>query len=151
VAELHRAVGVLRALAAEADGEGALAPPPRLEHVGQLVERIRAAGLPVVLRVEGEPRPLPGGLDLAAYRIVQEGLTNALKHAGPARADVVVRYEPAGLTVSVVDDGAGGPGGHAGHGLAGMRERVSMYGGDLETGAAPGGGWSVRARLPAPP
>ncbi|MCO1654868.1 sensor histidine kinase [Pseudonocardia humida] len=151
VAELHRVVGVLRALAAEPDGESGLAPPPRLEHVGQLAERIRSAGLPVDLRVEGEPRPLPGGLDLAAYRIVQEGLTNALKHAGPARARVVVRYDPAELTVSVVDDGAGGPGEPAGHGLAGMRERVGMYGGELETGAAPGGGWAVRARLPAPP
>jgi signal transduction histidine kinase len=156
VAELHRAVGVLRALAAEpeggsGDGGDGLAPPPRLEHVGQLAERIRAAGLPVELRVEGEPRALPGGLDLAAYRIVQEGLTNALKHAGPARAHVVVRYDPAELTVSVTDDGAGGAAGPDGHGLTGMRERVGMYGGELETGTAASGGWSVRARLPAPP
>ncbi|HZG89085.1 MAG TPA: histidine kinase, partial [Pseudonocardia sp.] len=107
VAELHRVVGVLRALAAEPEsGEGTgLAPPPRLRQVEQLAERIRAAGLDVDVRVEGRPRTLPGGLDLAAYRIVQEALTNALKHAGPARASVVVRYDDDELTVSVADDG----------------------------------------------
>ncbi len=150
VAELHRVVGVLRALAAEPESGAGLAPPPRLRQVEQLAERVRAAGLDVDVRVEGRPRTLPGGLDLAAYRIVQEALTNALKHAGPARASVVVRYDDAELTVSVADDGAGGPVGPAGHGLTGMRERVSMYDGELQAGAGPGGGWSVRARLPAP-
>ncbi|WP_433298180.1 sensor histidine kinase [Pseudonocardia sp. CA-142604] len=155
VAELHRVVGVLRALASEPDqSEGSpehgLTPPPRLGQVEQLAERVRAAGLLVDLRVEGEPRTLPGGLDLAAYRIVQEALTNVLKHAGPARASVVVRYEDTELTVSVADDGPGGPGGQPGHGLTGMQERVSMYDGELVTGAGPDGGWSVCARLPVP-
>jgi signal transduction histidine kinase len=105
--------------------------------------------MPVELRVEGEPAPLPAGVDLSAYRIVQEGLTNALRHAGPARAEVVVRYARDAVEVAVLDDGAGpGPTDGRGHGLAGMRERVRLFGGELQAGARAEGGFALRARLP---
>ena len=102
------------------------------------------------LRVEGEARPLPPGVDLSAYRIVQEGLTNALKHAGPARAEVLVRYGDRDLELEVSDDGRGrGDAANGdGHGLVGMRERVALYGGQLDAGPRPGGGFGLRARLP---
>ncbi len=102
------------------------------------------------LRIEGEQASLPPGIDLSAYRIVQEALTNTLKHAGPSRAEIVVRYRAAELELEVVDDGAGAPAriSGSGHGLIGMRERVALYGGVLETGTANGGGYAVRARLP---
>ena len=111
---------------------------------------MRGAGLPVTLRVEGEPRPLSPTGDLQAYRIVQEALTNALKHAGPARAEVLVRYEPAELLIEVTDDGRGydpnTDGG--GHGLVGMRERVAVCGGEMTAGRRAQGGFEVVARLP---
>lgn len=148
--ELRRMLGALR----EAGEDGALlAPQPGLDGLGDLVESVRAAGLLVSVHVDGEPRPLPPGVDLSAYRIVQEGLTNALKHAGPARADVLVRYGDRELELRVSDDGRGhDPGANGGgHGLVGMRERVALYGGELEAGPRPEGGFRLRARLPLDP
>jgi signal transduction histidine kinase len=134
------------------DEEVALAPQPSLAHIETLVEKIRAAGLPVDVHVEGRPVALPPGIDLSAYRIVQEALTNALKHAGPARVRVTVSYTEDGLELEVVDDGAGDPGEtESGHGLIGMRERVALYGGSLRAGARPGGGYAVGVRLPFRP
>jgi signal transduction histidine kinase len=135
-------------------GEGEpLEGTPGVARIERLAERARAAGLPVDLIVEGEPRPLPPGVDLAGYRVVQEALTNSLKHAGPAKARVTVRYENDCLRLEIVDDGLGeGPGrdhlGGSGHGLVGMNERVALYGGELEAGRAPDGGFRVRAALP---
>ena len=144
LSELRRLLGLLRRFEA-AD----LAPQPSLRHLDGLVAQVRDAGLPVELVVHGEPPPLPPGVDLSAYRIVQEGLTNALKHAGRAHARVVVRYTPGEIQLEVADDGAGnGVGAAAGHGLAGMRERVAMYGGELESGPGATGGYVLRARLP---
>jgi signal transduction histidine kinase len=113
------------------------------------VEQVRAAGLPVQVTVEGEPRELPPGVDLSAYRIVQEALTNVLKHAGPARARVVLRYGADDFELEIADDGPGtGYGSGAGFGLVGMRERVSVYGGEFEAGRRPEGGYALRVRLP---
>ncbi len=145
MAEMRRLLGMLR----RSDDELALAPQPSLEHVEELVAQVREAGLPVELRVEGEVRELPGGIDLSAYRIVQEALTNALKHAGPARARVTIRYGAGELDIEVADDGTGGADGpEGGHGLIGMRERVALFGGELATGRGSRGGYAVRARLP---
>jgi signal transduction histidine kinase len=143
--EMRRLLGMLRR-----DDEGlALAPQPSLRHLDRLVEEVKAAGLPVQVTVEGEPRDLPPGVELSAFRIVQEGLTNALKHAGPARARVVLRYGADDLEVEIADDGLGAGGGSsAGYGLVGMRERVTVYGGELEAGGQPGGGYALRVRLP---
>jgi signal transduction histidine kinase len=146
--EMRRLLDMMR----RDDEEVGLAPQPSLDHLGALAEKVRAAGLPVDLRVEGEPRRLPAGVDLSAYRIVQEALTNALKHAGPARARVTVRYAAEGVELEITDDGPGGsePAGDGGaaHGLVGMRERVALHGGSLRSGARPGGGYGVRVRLP---
>ena len=122
---------------------------PGLAGVDALAERARAAGLPVEVHVEGERAPLPAGIDLAAFRIVQEALANASKHAGPAHARVSITYEPRAIALEIDDDGRG-PNGAAGggHGLVGMRERVALYGGTLETGRRVTGGFAVRARLP---
>jgi signal transduction histidine kinase len=148
LAEMRRMVGVLR----RPEEAPALAPQPSLEHLGKLVEQAREAGLPVDLRVEGEPLPLPAGLDLTAYRLVQEGLTNALKHARAERAQVLVRYSDGDIEVTISDDGRGaGSGDGSGHGLVGMRERVAVYGGELEAGPRPEGGYRLRARLPLAP
>jgi signal transduction histidine kinase len=128
-----------------------LEPQPSVDQIDVLVEQVERAGLPVKLVVEGERVQLPAGVDLCAYRVVQEGLTNALKHAGPARAVVLLRYAPRGLDVEVSDDGRGPAqvnGDGAGHGLIGMRERVALYGGALETGPREGGGFEIRAHLP---
>jgi signal transduction histidine kinase len=145
--EARRLLGVLRQ-----NGQAEeLEPQPTVDQVGFLVEQIERAGLPVTLTVEGERTPLPAGVDLCAYRIVQEGLTNALKHAGPARAEVLLRYAGSGLDIEVRDDGSGNGqrnGDGSGQGLIGMRERVALYGGELETGPRPGGGFEVRAHLP---
>ena len=144
--DMRRLVGMLRT-GPEREHE----PQPSLERLPALADRVRSAGLAVDVRTEGEARPLPPGVDLSAYRIVQEALTNTLRHAGAARAEVVVRYGDAGVEVEVTDDGRGpsvnGAGG--GNGLAGMRERVGMFGGELEVGAQAGGGFRVRALLPA--
>ncbi len=131
----------------------ALAPQPSLAQLPALVEKVRAAGLPVEVNTEGERHALPPGVDLSAYRIVQEALTNALKHAGPARARVNLRYGTADLELEITDDGVGAAsaGPRNGHGLIGMRERVALHRGSLETGARPGGGYLVSVRLPYAP
>jgi signal transduction histidine kinase len=127
-----------------------LAPQPGLAAVDALVAQVRDAGLPVCVEVEGTPVPLSPGAELSAYRVVQEGLTNALKHARASRVSVRIRYCGDGVEIEVEDDGAGGAaaGDGGGHGLLGMRERVVLYGGDLESGRRPEGGWLLRARLP---
>jgi signal transduction histidine kinase len=150
--EMRRMLGIMR----PGDAAPELAPQPSLSGVAELVERARESGLPVALSVEGDPVTLSTGIDLAAYRIVQEALNNTIKHAGRASARVVVRYEPDALELEVADDGRGPalsgsaqsavPAG--GHGLVGMKERVALYGGELETGRRRGGGFRVRARLP---
>ncbi len=141
--EMRRLLGVLR----QSDEKAALAPQPGLATLEQLVAQVREAGLPVELRVEGEEIALPPGIDLSAYRIVQEALTNALKHAGPARAWVVVRYGADEVEVEVANDGVSN-GGSGGYGLIGMRERAALYGGDLTAGPRDGGGFTISARLP---
>jgi signal transduction histidine kinase len=143
--EMRRLLGILR----RGDDELTLAPQPSLSELDALVAGVREAGLPVELEVVGEAIALPPGVDLSAYRIVQEALTNALKHAGPAHARVIVRYGADAVELEVSDDGpgrVGAPG--TGHGLVGMRERVALYGGDLEAGSRHEGGWALRARLP---
>jgi signal transduction histidine kinase len=145
LAEMRRLVGVLR----RPEEGPALAPQPSLAHLDRLVAQAGESGLPVELRIEGEPIQLPAGVDLTAYRLVQEGLTNAIKHARASKADVLVRYADGSVEVSVTDDGpGGGDGGGGGHGLVGMRERVTVYGGELEAGPRAEGGYSLRARLP---
>ena len=145
LAEMRRMVGVLR----RPEEAPALAPQPSLDHVSRLVEQAREAGLPVELRIEGEAMQLPAGVDLTAYRLVQEGLTNVVKHAQATRAEVLVTYGESYLEVTVRDDGSGvGNGDGGGHGLVGMRERVSVYGGELDAGPQPGGGYRLRAKLP---
>jgi signal transduction histidine kinase len=144
--ELRRLLGVLRA----PEQQAATVPQPGLDALGSLIEQVSQAGLRVDLRVEGEPASLPPGVDLSAYRIVQEALTNTLKHAGRAEAEVIVRYQPARLELEILDNGTG-PREHLngfGHGLVGMRERVALYGGQLEAGGRDGHGFAVRARLP---
>jgi signal transduction histidine kinase len=143
--EMRRLLGILR----HNDEELAFAPQPSLSRIEDLAAGISATGLPVKLTIEGEPVELPPGVDVSAYRIVQEALTNALKHAGPARAHVILRYLAEELELEVLDDGTGGGnGGGSGHGLAGMRERVGLYGGVLESGSRPEGGYALRVRLP---
>jgi signal transduction histidine kinase len=145
LAEMRRVVGVLR----RPEEGPALAPQPSLEHLDQLVAKAREAGLEVELRIEGDPVQLAAGLDLTAYRLVQEGLTNALKHARAQQAEVLVRYSDGRVELTVTDDGRGGGDGvSGGHGLVGMRERVSVYGGELEAGPRPEGGYRLRATLP---
>jgi signal transduction histidine kinase len=145
LAEMRRMVGVLR----RPEEAPALAPQPSLDHLSRLVEQAREAGLPVELRIEGEATQLPAGVDLTAYRLVQEGLTNVVKHARATRAEVLVNYGDGYLEVTVRDDGKGvGNGDGGGHGLVGMRERVSVYGGELDAGPQTGGGYRLRAKLP---
>ncbi|HEY1358858.1 MAG TPA: sensor histidine kinase [Thermoleophilaceae bacterium] len=144
--EMRRLLGVLRA-----DGASPpLAPHPGLDQLSQLLGQVRAAGLQVDLRVQGDPQPLPPGVDLAAYRIVQEGLTNSLKHSGAGHARVEVRYEDAAVGLTIADDGEGaGATESSGHGLVGMRERVALYGGTLEIHShVEDGGFRVLASLP---
>jgi signal transduction histidine kinase len=142
---MRRLVGVLR----RPEEAPALAPQPSLEHLDKLVAHVRESGLPVELTVEGEAVPLPAGLDLTAYRLVQEGLTNALKHAHADHAQVLVRYGDGEIEVEVADNGTGGgDGAGGGHGLVGMRERVAVYGGELEAAPRPEGGFLLRATLP---
>jgi signal transduction histidine kinase len=153
LAEMRRLLGVLHPEERAPERE----PQPGMAGLEALVERARGAGLPVALHVEGERPELSQGLDLAAYRIVQEALTNALRHAGGAPAEVLVRYGPDAIELEVADRGRGpaappgaaaGGAGPAGHGLVGMRERAQLYGGELHAGPRPGGGFTVRARLP---
>jgi signal transduction histidine kinase len=145
LAEMRRLVGVLR----RPEEAPALAPQPSLDHVDKLVAQAQDAGLPVELHVEGKPVPLSAGIDLTAYRLVQEGLTNAVKHANAEHAEVLVRYSDGQVEITVSDDGRGGGNGDgSGHGLVGMRERVSVYGGELEAGPRAEGGFALRARLP---
>jgi signal transduction histidine kinase len=145
MAEMRRMVGVLR----RPEEAPALAPQPSLEQIETLVDHTREAGLPVTLRIEGDPVQLPPGVDLTAYRLVQEALTNTMKHAQASSAEVVVRYGDGDVELTISDDGVGGADGDSGgHGLVGMRERVSVYGGELEAGPRADGGFRLRARLP---
>ena len=143
LAEMRRLLGAMH------DGDAELSPQPGLDSLEALVERVGRAGLPVRLQVEGDAVRLPRAIDLSAYRIVQEGLTNSLKHAQASRADVTVRYGPDSLELEVRDDGVGAaPSDGLGHGLVGVRERVKIYGGEMDAGAAPEGGFVLSARLP---
>jgi len=140
-----------RAAATAAAGRAALAPVPGIGQLDDLLDQTRAAGLQVSCTVEGEPLPLPDGTALAAYRIIQESLTNTRKHGGPwARACVLLRYTTDALELAVTDDGLGGAATSdgAGHGLTGMRERAAMYGGAVQAGPRMNGGFQVTARLP---
>jgi len=149
IVELQHLLGLLDPPGGAADGSP---PPPQpgLDQVRSLVDRMNTAGLPVGLRVQGQARPLPPGLDLAAYRVVQEALTNVLKHAGQPATTVTLDYQPGALMVEVADDGCPAPASlpGTGRGLLGLRERVALYGGELDAGGRPGGGWLVRARIP---
>jgi signal transduction histidine kinase len=146
MSELRHLLGLLAPAGGEED---LLVPQPGVARVPALVERVRAAGLSVELSVTGA-RDLPPGVDLAAYRVVQEALTNVIKHAGPSRAAVVLEYRPDDLLITVTDDGhpVTGPGGPGGRGLIGLRERIGLYGGELDAGPRPGGGWRVLATIP---
>jgi signal transduction histidine kinase len=145
LADMRRLLGAMRR-----DGDGLdLAPQPGLESLDSLADDVSRAGLPVRLHVDGRPFPLPRPIDLSAYRIIQEGLTNALKHAHASNADVTVRYAPNQLHLEVRDDGVGtSTSDGLGHGLVGIRERVTIYGGEMTAGRANGSGFVIRARLP---
>jgi signal transduction histidine kinase len=148
LSEMRRLLGVLRS----GDERAGLAPLPGLDQLRELVEQARHAGMSVSFSLDGPPRPLPAGAELAAYRVVQESLTNTRKHGGlGAAAAVSLRYEPDALLLQVTDDGLGAAAAAAdepGHGLTGMRERIEMYGGTIEAGPLPDGGYQVTARLP---
>ena len=144
--ETRRLLGMLRG-----DGSDPLTPQPGLGDVPTLVGQLRDAGLPVELSIDGERRELPAGIELSAYRIVQEALTNTLKHAGDAQATVHVRYGPDSLELEIADDGSGDnkrAAGGGGHGLVGMRERVALYGGRFDASRRPSGGFAIRVVLP---
>ncbi|MFJ7075787.1 sensor histidine kinase [Streptomyces sp. NPDC098781] len=158
LAEMRRLLGVLRT--GEHQETGEYVPQPDVEQIDELIQQCRTSGLPVDFKVEGTPRPLPSGVELTAYRIVQEALTNTRKHGGPnAGASVRLVYFDDGLGLLVEDDGKGAPhelyedGGAdgSGHGLIGMRERVGMVGGTLDAGPRPGGGFRISALLPLKP
>ncbi|WP_369391014.1 sensor histidine kinase [Streptomyces sp. CG1] len=158
LAEMRRLLGVLRT--GEHQESGEYVPQPDVEQIDDLIEKCRTSGLPVDFKVEGTPRPLPSGVELTAYRIVQEALTNTRKHGGPnAGASVRLVYFDDGLGLLIEDDGKGAPhelyeeGGAdgQGHGLIGMRERVGMVGGTLDAGPRPGGGFRISALLPLKP
>jgi signal transduction histidine kinase len=160
--ELRHLLGVL---APSAEGfDESMSPQPSLSRLSPLIDRIAFAGLPVEVRISGEPRPLPSGVDLTAYRIIQEALTNALKHGDGVKAEVTVRYADRYLRIEVLNSGSsvlgsgrptsrsrldvGRPGETPGRGLLGLRERVAVYGGDLDARRRLGGGYRVRARIP---
>jgi signal transduction histidine kinase len=152
--ELRRLLGVLRQ---DSDPQASLTPVPGLANLDSLLTEVGKAGLAVRVRVKGTPLQLPAGVDLSAYRIVQEALTNVVKHAGPAHAQVTIGYRDQDVTVEIVDDGrsavppaSDGRAG-TGHGLTGMRERVAAFNGELQVGPRPGGGFRVVARLPLAP
>lgn len=144
IAELRRMLGLLR----DEHAEPLLAPQPGTAQIEELVRQMEELGLPVELRVEGTPRPLAPGVELAAFRVVQEALTNTLKHARRASSKVLLRYGEQELDVEVVDDGSVAPRTGVGHGLLGMRERVALYGGAIDAGPLPEGGFGVSVRLP---
>jgi signal transduction histidine kinase len=142
---MRRLVGLLK----EEDAATAYSPQPGMQSLDALVATVREAGLPVDVAFEGEPLDLPPGVDLTAFRVVQEALTNALKHAEPDHAWVTVRWASDELRIEVGNDGRARPDGpHTGFGHAGMRERLGLYGGRLESGPGVGGGYVVRAYLP---
>ena len=143
--DMRRLLAVLR----DTEGDGGTSPQPSLARLDDLVADVTESGLEVHVRETGQDRDVPPGVDLSAYRIIQESLTNVLKHSGAAHATVSLDYEPDELRLSVRDDGRGaaGPNG-TGHGLVGIRERVAVVGGEIEAGPAPEGGFEVRARLP---
>jgi len=144
LSEMRRLLTVLRD-----DDELALEPLPGMDQLDALVSATRQAGIDVTVQIEGEPEPLAPGIDLTAFRIIQEALTNTIKHAGPATARLTVRYRADTLELEIVDDGDGvGTGDGTGHGLIGMRERAALYGGELKVGAREDGGYAVRVRLP---
>jgi signal transduction histidine kinase len=147
--ELRRLLGVLRA---DGDGTDLREPQPGLARLDALLEHTRVAGLPVELVVHGRPRPLPQGIDVSAFRIIQEALSNTLRHAGDCSARVEVGFGDTELRLAILDDGRGDPLPRdqeaTGHGIVGMRERVAMIGGDIHVGSANGGGFEVRATLP---
>ena len=143
--EMHRTLKLLRG-----DDAAELAPQPGLGELPDLLERTRSAGVGIELTVEGEPRPLAQSVDLSAYRIVQEALTNVVKHAGPANTKVTLGYRPDALELTIADSGGGAPSAASpgGHGLVGMRERAALFGGTLTAGPRDGHGFEVRASLP---
>jgi signal transduction histidine kinase len=146
LAETRRLLGVLR----DTDEETGLAPQPGISELGALADTVRATGLPVNLVIDGDPAALPAAVDVSAYRIVQEALTNVLKHAGSARADVTIGCADEAVTIEITDDGTE-PRQQTradGHGLAGMRERVAIFGGEFHAGPRAGRGFAVQARLP---
>jgi signal transduction histidine kinase len=145
LSEMRQLLGAMRQ-----DGESLeLTPQPGLDGVDALLDEVRRAGLPVELHVEGEAVPLPRAIDLSAYRIVQEGLTNALKHAHAGHVDVTIRYDTRELGLEVRDDGVGASTGDGlGHGLVGIRERVKIFGGEMSASPANGRGFVLSTRLP---
>jgi signal transduction histidine kinase len=150
--DMERMLGMLRTTETS---EGSLSPQPGLGDVEVLAVQVSEAGLPVAVAVEGPPVPLPASIDLSAYRIIQEALTNSLKHAGPAQASVTIRYGADSLEIVIVDNGQGASGdaadtnrGGGGRGLIGMKERVALFGGELDAGPRPEGGFRVHAKLP---
>lgn len=146
--EMRRLLAAMR----RDDDEAELGPQPGLDELDSLLAQVGRAGLPVKLHVDGDPVPLPRGIDLSAYRIVQEGLTNALKHARATTADVTVSYQPRALKLEIRDDGVGSTTNDGlGHGLVGIRERVKIYGGEMSTRTANGGGFVLSTRLPLEP
>jgi signal transduction histidine kinase len=154
MAELRHLLGLL-APSASGEEDERLAPQPSLSRLSPLIDRIAFAGLPVEVRISGDPRPLPAGVDVTAYRIIQEALTNALKHGDGVKAEVTVRYADHALRVEILNTGpsvlTGGRapvGGGEGHGLLGLRQRVAVYGGDLDARRRLGGGFRVRAKIP---
>ena len=151
MSELRQVMGLLTENASD---QHQLAPQPGLDQLGSLVSRIRVTGVPIAYRVVGEPRPVPPGLDLTAYRVVQEALTNTVKHASGASVDILLEFQPAGLVLDIADSG-GVPGQTAstgnGRGLIGLRERVAVHGGTVEAGPRPyGAGYRVRVQIPLP-
>jgi len=145
LAEMRRLLAAMR----RDEDEVEFVPQPGLDGLHALLDEVGRAGLPARLRVDGEPFPLPRGVDLSAYRIVQEGLTNALKHAHASDAAVTLRYRPDEVEIEVRDNGAGASRNDGlGHGLVGVRERVKIYGGEMSAGTAPEGGFVLSTRLP---
>ncbi|HVR78612.1 MAG TPA: sensor histidine kinase [Acidimicrobiia bacterium] len=144
--EMHRMLGVLR----HSDNDLTVAPPLKLASLGQLIDDVRSTGLAVELRIEGEQRSLAPGLEVSAYRIVQEALTNTIRHGEASHAEVVLRYDPDALELTINDDGSvsTGDSGSGGHGLVGMTERAELFGGSVTAGPLTPRGWAVNARLP---